>query len=302
MVTGLGQCCLDYLGLIDSYPKVDSKKEVLEWHEQGGGPVATALVVLSRLGLKCKFFGIIGDDAAGERIRKSLKDEGIDVSGLIKREKASSQIAFIAIEKQTGRRTIFWRRPSGKPLKPDEIEDKFLVGSKFLILDGLMKEVSLYAAGRARELNIPIMLDAGKKRSGMLQIAKLSDYVVTSEEFARELGWTLSHKALKNIQKDLGIKALTITLGKRGSLTIADDQFIHAPAFQVDAIDTTGAGDVFHGGYIYGLLQKWKFKDILIFASAVAAMKCTKVGGRTGIPGITECMKFLKQRGYRYPS
>ena len=172
-VTGLGQCSLDYLSLVDVYPQVDTKKEVLEWHEQGGGPVATALVALSRLGISCCFYGITGDDEAGGKIRQSLADEGVDLKGLVKRKESSSQLAFIAVEKSTAKRTIFWRRPSGKALQPDELDEDFLCGSDFLLIDGLMMDVSLTAVKRAREMNIPVMLDAGSARPGMTGLAGL---------------------------------------------------------------------------------------------------------------------------------
>jgi len=296
IVTGLGQSALDYLVLVDTYPRVDTKKEVIEWHEQGGGPVATALVALSRLGISCRFHGIIGDDYAGEKIRQSLIEEGIDVTGLIKRDRATSQIAFIVVEKGTARRTIFWKRPSGNPLQREELGVDFLDGSDFLILDGLMKDISLYAAKRAKTLNIPIMLDAGRMRPGMLDLARLSDYVVTSEEFAKDLGWQLTQEALLKEKEKLGVKVLTITLGEKGSITISNDEFIQLSAFRVEAVDTTGAGDVFHGGYIYGLLNKRSLKDAVTFASALAAIKCTKIGGRIGIPGLNEVRKFLKTK------
>ena len=129
IVTGIGQCSLDYLGIIDSFPMVDTKEEILQWEEQGGGPVATALVALSRLGVKCKFYGVTGSDDAGNKIRRSLLDEGIDIGGLLKRDKASSQMAFIAIEKTSAKRTIFWKRPSGEELNPEELGSDFLKNS-----------------------------------------------------------------------------------------------------------------------------------------------------------------------------
>lgn len=301
IVTGIGQSALDYLVLVDTYPRVDTKKEVIEWHEQGGGPVATALVALSRLGISCRFYGIIGDDYAGEKIRQSLIEEGIEVTGLTKRDMATSQIAFIVVEKGTARRTIFWKRPSGNPLQREEFGVDFLDGSDFLILDGLMKDISLHAAKRAKRLNIPIMLDAGRMRPGMLDLARLSDYVVTSEEFAKDLGWQLTQEALLKEKEKLGIKVLTITLGEKGSITISNDEFIQLSAFMVKAVDTTGAGDVFHGGYIYGLLNKWSLKDAVTFASALAAIKCTKIGGRIGIPRLSEVRKFLAKKDYSIP-
>ncbi|HEX8948408.1 MAG TPA: PfkB family carbohydrate kinase [Dissulfurispiraceae bacterium] len=295
--SGLGQCSLDYLAVVDTYPQLDTKREVREWLEQGGGPVATALATLSRLGVSCRFYGITGDDSEGERIRKSLVDEGIDVSGLVARENASSQVAFIAIEKETAKRTIFWKRPTGSPLSAEELGPGFPGGSDFLILDGLMSDASLYAARAAREAGIPVMLDAGRMRPGMLEIARTADYVAGSEEFARDLGWGLSPDSLHAERKKLGAKVLTITLGARGSVTASDDGAFQTPAFEVRAVDTTGAGDVFHGAYIYGLMRKWGIRDTVIFASATAALKCTKLGGRTGIPRLDEVMEFLRERG-----
>jgi len=298
IVCGLGQCSLDYLALVDAYPEIDTKKEVLEWHEQCGGPVATALVALSRLGMGCRFYGITGDDPEGEKIRRSLVDEGIDVSGLQRREKTSSQVAFIAVEKGSAKRTIFWKRPSGEAMRAEETGEEFLENCDFLLLDGLMSEVSIRAAEAARARNIPVMLDAGSARSGLLEIAKRSDYLVASEEFARGNGWDLSPEFLGGKKAALGLKTLTITLGGEGSITVSDGGADRLPAFVVEVVDTTGAGDVFHGGYIYGLLQSWDIRDTVTFASAIAAMKCRKIGGRAGIPGLREVMAFLEARGH----
>jgi sulfofructose kinase len=298
IVTGIGQCSLDHLALIDIYPPADTKKEILELHEQGGGPVATALVALSRWGVKCRFHGVVGDDDAGKKIQLSLIEEGVAVSGLVVRKKAVSQVAFIAIEKETATRTIFWRSPGGRLLQPEELGADFLDGSALLLLDGLMKDVSIYAAEKAREYGIPIMLDAGRLRAGMPDLMKLSDYVVASEEFARDLGWDPCRETLLREREKLGVKVLTVTLGERGSMTASsDNDYIEIPAFQVHAVDTTGAGDVFHGGYIYGLLKNWSIKETVTFASAAAAMKCAKIGGRYGIPRLSEVKEFLSARG-----
>ncbi len=296
-VTGLGQCALDNLFIIDSFPVPDTKKEVLEWTIAGGGPVATALVSLSRLGIACSFFGITGDDETGEKIRKSLLTENINIEGLLKRAGADSQVAFIAIEKETGKRTIFWKRPSAKPLSPNELPDDFLDNTDFLLLDGLMSEASIYAAKKARDKKIPVMLDAGRMREGIIELAHLSDYVVCSEEFAREFSSNTGHF---NPEKTIlqmtafNVKAATITLGDKGNITAAGDEIFRTPPFSVDVVDTTGAGDVFHGGYIYGLLQKWDIREVVRFASAFAALKCRALGGRAGIPGLNEVENFLR--------
>ena len=295
-ILGIGQCAWDVLAVVDRFPQVDTKKEVLVWEEQGGGPVATALATLTRLGVPCRFYGVIGDDREGESIRKSLIDENVDVMGLVKRTNASSQTAFVATDKSAGTRTIFWKRPTGDPLRAEELPQDFLSGADFLLLDGLMKDVSLFAARAARSAGIPVMLDAGRVRDGMLELARLCNYVVGSEEFARELGWRDDPASFAQEVRRLGFGITTITLGIRGSITFAGDKIISCPAFPVETRDTTGAGDVFHGGYLYGLLQKWPLEDTIRFASAVAAMKCKKLGGRAGIPRLSEVKQFLAER------
>ncbi len=314
-VVGLGQCAIDYLFVVDSFPEPDTKKEVIEWTICGGGPVATALVSLSKLGIHCSFHGITGDDESGKKIKDSLKAENVNVHGLLKRPLSSSQTAFIAVEKSRGKRTIFWKRPSGKPLNPDEIPGNFLDNADFLLLDGLMIEASIYAAKKAREKNIPVMLDAGRIRKGMIELAVMCDYVVASEEFARDLAKVkmtgLSGAGLSDLKKilvfikNLGVKfrtnsyrTCTITLGGKGSITLAGDETFLVPAFKVDATDTTGAGDVFHGGYIYGLLQKWDIRNVVRFATAFASLKCRKFGGRAGIATLKEVEELLTAPDY----
>jgi ribokinase len=298
-VTGIGQCAFDNLFIIDGFPLPDTKKEITELTTAGGGPVATALVSLSKLGVDCSFHGIIGDDEAGTRIADSIRSEKINVSGLLARPGSSSQVAYIAVEKESGKRTIFWKRPSAPPLQPHELPDDFLDDADFLLLDGLMKDVSLHAAQKAHEKKIPVMLDAGRVREGIIELAHLCDYVVCSEEFASELaGSNKSCDIEKAVMKlnPSNAKALTVTLGNRGSITISGNNIFQTPAFKVNVVDTTGAGDVFHGGYIYGLLQKWDIKDVVRFASAFAALKCRKLGGRAGIPDLQEVNELLGKR------
>jgi len=298
-VAGIGQCALDHLFAIDSFPARDTKKEVIDWTISGGGPVATALVGLSRLGITCHFYGIIGDDEAGQKISESLRSENININGLVIRPRSNSQVAFIAVEKESGRRTIFWKRPSSGPLSPYELPDDFLDNVNFLLVDGLMADASIYAVRKAKEKNIPVMLDAGRMREGMIELASLCDYVVCSEEFARELmSNNISFDPEKAISyiRSFGSKAATITLGDKGSITVSGDELFYSPAFKVEVVDTTGAGDVFHGGYIYGLLQRWDIKDVVRFASAFAGLKCRKLGGRAGIPDLEEVKALMSEQ------
>ena len=296
-IVGVGQCSWDYLAVVDSFPCRDSKKEVLSWNEQGGGPTATALVALSRLGAGCSFHGTVGDDPEAGKIRQSLIYEGIDVCGLLPRAGSESQKAFIVIERESGKRTIFWKRPSGADLETGEMEENFLEGLDLLMLDGLMGKVSLHAAKIANEMKVPVMLDAGSLREGMLDLAQRCDYVVTSEKFARQLGYDGDNGKFAALLEGLGLLKTTVTLGEKGSITFMDGRIITVPAYQVEAADTTGAGDVFHGGYAYGILNGWDIETVLRFASAMAAIKCRSIGGRAGIPDLKTVLEFLRERG-----
>jgi len=289
---GLGQSSLDYIAFVDGFPQEDTKAEVTDFTVQGGGPVATALVSLSRLGVETFFAGRVSDDRAGLEIRAGLKAEGVDVRGLKVRKGGSSQVAFILVNRKTGARTILWQRPTVAPLSPSEVSPSFVKGKDFLLLDGLMLDSSMKTAKAARAAGVPVMLDAGRVRPGMMELASLSDYIVASEEFARGLGLS-PLEALKRLSK-FRPKAATVTLGAKGSVTWAGGARFRQSAYKVCAVDTTGAGDVFHGGYAYGVLRGWDIRKTVRFASAFAALKCLKPGGRLGIPTLGATLKFIK--------
>ncbi len=296
-VAGLGQCSLDYLTSTGSYPKADTKTEVFGFSVQGGGPVATALVTLARLGVKTYFSGVVSDDRAGKEIKAGLKSEGVDIRALKVRPGGESQKAFIVAGTRSATRNIFWQRPTVEPLAPEEVAGGFVKGIDFLLLDGLMPEASITAATLAREAGVPVMLDAGSLRPGMEKLIPLCDAVVGSETFARAYGGA-PQKALKGL-REAGVELATITLGAGGSVTRTETdtglKSFTSPAFKVDVVDTTGAGDVFHGAYIYGLLKGWEIEPVLKFASATAALKCKKPGGRHGIPSLRTVQNFLRR-------
>ena len=291
LVAGLGQCSLDYIAVTDGYPAEDSKFEAAGICVEGGGPVATALVALSRLKVRTRFAGVIGVDPAGVEIERGLKLEGVDTGSLVKRRSGASQTANIIVNRSDATRTIIWGRATARPLTAKEVSPSFLKGADFLLLDGLMPEASLKAARIAGKLGVPVMLDGGSLRLGMVELAAGADYVVCSESFAKAYART-PEGALKALES-IGVRTATVTLGKGGSVTLSDGVLFKVPAFKVRGVDTTGAGDVFHGGYVYGLLKGWSIKKTVTFASAFAALKCLTPGGRSGIPTLTRTLKFM---------
>lgn len=285
-VFGIGQCCLDYLGKIPVYPRPDEKCEFSDLTVQGGGVVATALVALARWGIPCAFSGVIGDDTFGPLIQDSLDSEGIDTSGITIRKGAESQFAFIAADPGTATRTIFWRRPTGKDLTPNELNYDLIGQAKLMHTDGIFPEATLAACETAKKSGTLIAVDAGSLREGMLEIARLSDYFIASHTFARTLIGEDDPTGACRKLAEFGPSLVCVTLGSQGYAALDRGRIIERPAYSVNAIDTTGCGDIFHAGCIYGLLKKWPIDKALDFAAWAAAQASLKLGGRTGIPSV----------------
>ncbi len=293
-VIGFGQCCLDILGQTSSYPELDQKAELNSLLVQGGGPVGTALVTLSRLGVPVTMVGAVGDDEFGRQIREGLLNEGVDCTYLAQSSGASSQVAFISVD-DDGHRNIFWYRGTASPVVPKSFQTLLSNSIRILHLDGLHLETTIVAAEMARSLDVLTVLDAGTLRPGMERLLPLIDHLVVSEKFASQTNDN-PEMALKQLA-GCGAQAITITLGKKGSLSRSTDgQTFRQPAFKVDVVDTTGCGDVFHGGYIFGLLQGWPLPQTVRFASACAALKTRALGGRTAIPALQEVENFLRDQ------
>lgn len=293
-VVGLGQACVDYLGTLPSFPKEDGKVELKDLQMLCGGPASTALVTLSRLGVRTSFLGSISDDPAGQKILANLKEEAVDTSLLKITPGYTSQFAFIAITEGTGRRTIFWHRGSVPCLSKEDVDLVSFRRASILHVDGLMIEAAVEAAIQARELGMTVVMDAGTMREGSKDLVSLVDVLIASETFASPLLGPdeTAEKALPAL-RELGPRDVVITLGGKGSVGINDQGFFRQRAFPVRAVDTTGAGDVYHGGYIYGLLQGWDMPRCMAFASAVAALKCRRIGAQAGIPDLHTVREFL---------
>jgi sulfofructose kinase len=292
-IVGFGQCCLDYLALGDDYPPEDHKAEFRNLLIQGGGPVATALVCLARLGRKTGLIGLVGGDGFGREIRAGLEEEGVETSYLVTRENSSSQFSFILVNPHRSSRTIHWTRSTGAPLEPLELPVKLLSQAKVLHLAGLEAESSLAAARIAKEAGVKVVLDIGTLRDHTLELIGFGDHVIASEIFKETFAPGAEIEEAVRRLHGLGPEAAVITLGRAGSVGTQGREIFHQPAFPVRALDTTGAGDAYHGGYIQALLEGSDLEERMRFASAVAALGCTALGGRTGLPTRAGVDEFL---------
>lgn len=296
-VIGLGQACVDYLGVNPFYPKEDAKIELMDLYMRCGGPASTALVTLSRLGIPTSFLGSISDDFFGTEILKNLNREKVDTSCLNIIKGHTSQFAFIAVSRQTGKRTIFWHRGSAPHLKTDQVDLRVFPNARFLHVDGLMIEACLSAAQQAKKHGITVVMDGGTLRQGSKELIQFVDILIVCQVFANSLaGPEVPIETSLQTLRSLGPSDVVMTMGPEGSIGLNDQGIFRQKAFPVAAVDTTGAGDVYHGAYIYGLLKQWKMPECMRFASAAAALKCQKIGAQSGIPDLNAIDELMKSR------
>lgn len=293
-VVGLGYCTLDYLTLVNKYPEIDTKEEVIDFLEDGGGPTATALVTLARFGISTSLIGKVGSDARGELICQQLRQEGVDLGNFILEKNKVSPLSLIVIDKSSGKRTIIYTKGNVSKIQPLEVTGAMLTGAKILHIDGHQIEASIPVSKWAKERNIKVVLDAGSVRPGMEELLMLSDYVVASRTFA--LAFTSAKTIEEAAEKLFSATANTVVVtdGEKGGCCISNESRFHYSSYKVETVDTTGAGDVFHGAFDYGLLQEWSLEKAIRFASIVAGLKCRKMGGRKGIPELEEVIALLR--------
>lgn len=301
-VIGLGCATFDFLGIIPEMPQFDDEIKMSRTSQQGGGEVATALVALAKLGSSVGFIGKIGDDLIGECIQQDFNNYNIDISNLVVQNSASSPVSMVLISQLTGERAILGCQHSMSDLLPSDIDTDIIERSRYLHLDGYWRQSAIAAAKFARDSGVKVVLDADvlSYDSEVSKLIELTDIVIASKNFSRLFSNTDDVQKSLDVISSFGPSIVGITLGSEGSFFCNQEGTFYTPSFQVEVVDTTGAGDVFHGAFIRGLLEGWELCKVAEFASAVAAIKCTKLGGREGIPDFDETLEFLTIGNSKY--
>jgi sulfofructose kinase len=257
------------------------------------------MVACANLGLRVKYIGTVGDDARGEIQLDSLRKVNIDIEHVQVRRNCPNQTAYILIDQTTGERTVLWSRPDCLRLEPGEITAEQITCARLLHIDGHDTPAVAKAASIARAAGIPVTVDVDTIYHGFDSVLPHVDYLIASSEFPVQ--WTNERdpfKALERIQEEYGMRVAAMTLGAHGALARSEGRFIYSPAFVVNCVDTTGAGDVFHGAFCYAVLQQMSIRDALDLSNALAALNCTAIGARGGIKTLVEA-KALMARAER---
>jgi sugar/nucleoside kinase (ribokinase family) len=295
-IIGLGICAVDFLGLVSKYPGPGQKMPLEAFAKQGGGLAGTALAAAARLGAKTAYIGKLGRDEYSCFLLDEFQNDGVDVSRVIFEDGAQPPISFIHVEKGTGERRIarYWREFD---LQPDELNRAAIQSSRILFLEHHFVAAGIAAAKWSKEAGGIIVVDAERGVAGFDEILQLADYIIVSQHFAsQQTGSKNAEQAAHLLQQKYG-SVVVVTAGEMGAFCRTAENIFYQPAFQVEVVDTTGAGDVFHGAFMAGLIENWPLPKILEFAAAVAAMKCRGLGGRAMIPNRKEAKEFLKENG-----
>lgn len=293
---GFGLNAVDHLIVVPEYPAFDTKLRLLDHIQSAGGQTASAMVALQRLGLKTAYAGRFGSDPEGEFGLASLKAEGVNIERTEVVEGATTQIAFIVIDARNGERTIIWDRHEGLAYKPEEAPKDFGSLGRVLHLDAHDPPACVRVATDAKNSGALVSADIDNIYEGLPELLPLIDLLITSKEFPHRLtGITDERASLIEVKARYGCSLVGMTKGVEGALVFCEGQFIASPAFPAPGgcRDTTGAGDAFHAGFLYGFLNGEDIETSLRYGNAVAAMKCRALGGRTSLPNRSELEQFF---------
>lgn len=294
-VVGFGENSIDYLIHAPRYPEFNTKLRCTEYLKTAGGQIASAMIGLQRLGLRTAYAGRFGKDEGGHTGIESFAIEEVNTDFAEVIEGAQTQTAFIIIDEQSGERTILWNRDERLIYSADEAPTELARRGRVLHLDANNPAASVAMAQAAKASGAIVSADLDHVFDGIENLLPLVDILITSESFPLQLtGITDTRQSLAAVKLRYGCALVGATLGARGAIICCENQFMETAAFPVPGgcVDTTGAGDAFHAGFLYGLLQGEEIETSLKLACAVAALKCRNLGARAGLPAVAELNAF----------
>jgi sulfofructose kinase len=299
-LVGVGLNATDTVIPLSNYPVLGSKVEYRTSSILPGGQVATTVVACQHWGMSTRYVGKIGDDAAATLHREAFARAGVE-SHLIPAPGCVSQQSLILVD-PSGERTVLTSRDEALTLRPADLEREWITNARALHVDGFDTEAAILASTWAREAGIPVIADLDELYPNVEDLIRNVDYLIVSRDFpSRLMSEPDLEQALRKMQRRYSCRLAAATLGQEGVLAWDGKQLLHTPAFRVPVVDTTGAGDIFHAGFIYAMLQDWALDRQLEFACAAAALNCTAVGARGGIHPLGDIASLITT-GIHYPT
>lgn len=296
-VVGLGLNSIDLIAVVDRYPPQNTKQRVRQLALRPGGQAATAMVTCARLGWRARYIGRFGSDEHGRMGRASLVAEGVDVSAAPMVEGATNQFALIIVDQASGDRTVLWDRHPALSMTADDVPKAAVQSGRVLLVDCHETAAATAAAQYARAAGMRTVIDVEQVRPGIEDLLREIEVIIAAQDFPEAFtGVSGLGRALETLAAALPAAVVCVTLGRDGSLARAAGREVRTAGFPVPCVDSTGAGDVFRGGFIAGWLYygpQAELEEVLRYANATAALKCRAVGAREGIPRPAEVALLL---------
>ncbi len=294
---GLGIMPLDLLFGVKTFPQAGEKIDGLSLTIQGGGPVPNTLIGLTRFGYRTSLIAAVGNDIFGKMSIAEIMREKVDTTHIVIKGN-SSAVAGGFVEQGSGRRTLVLERKVF--VTPADLNLARLPLPRIVHLDGRDIEATLKLAKWGKKVGAIVSFDIGSIRNDVSAAFPFVEHLVVADSFAYP--FTKSSKIETAIRKlrEFGPSAVVVTEGTKGAVGYENGRFQKQAAFKVKTVDTTGAGDAFHAGYLYGLLNGFDLAERLKWGAAVAALKCTRAGARAGIPTLREVKRFLESDAATY--
>jgi sugar/nucleoside kinase (ribokinase family) len=292
-VIGFGANSIDHVCLLPREPRPGDKLRLRGRTISCGGQVATALATCASFGLTTKYVGALGSDVNGARMREELVRRGIDVRDAPVCE-APNPSAVILVNEASGERVVLWERDERLRFGPGEPAAEAVLSARLLHVDDVDLPASLRCARLARDQGLPVTSDIERSGEEIEDLIAAVTWPILAQGVPAALtGEVDPERALRKLRR-LNAGVLTVTLGSNGAMALEGDRLWHAPAFHVDARDTTGAGDVFRGAFIAALLEGRSTQDVLRFANAAAAASCRRIGAMNGVPSREETLELFE--------
>jgi sulfofructose kinase len=299
-VIGLGAATVDVLSLVDHFPGREGVQRAHEVTIQGGGPVATALVSLARLGGRVTMLDVLGDDWRGDLIRDEFRREGVGTDYLQVVPGCTSSIASVLVRRGDGKRAIVYAPGDTPEWQAAQVPQELIASAPFLHLNGRHWEACLQACRYARASHVQVSFDGGahRYRSQLRELVPLTDVCIVARDFAEQYTGKTDLLKAADLLLEAGPSLVVITDGTNGSwIYPRQGSAFHQPAYLLpEVIDTTGCGDSYHGAFLFGLLKGMSLQQTAALASAVAALNTQALGGRRALPSLEQAMAFLAER------
>ena len=301
-VVAVGHLCLDRILICEDFPSENTSKHILHYSQQPGGTASQAVVALARLGIRTGYMSPMGDDEIGRALVQGIAEEGVDVSMCPTIHNAISHFTDVLVNSKNNTRTFLSYHGKFPAMDFDDKNADYISRAKILHLDNTNNTNALKAAKIAKEHGVLVSLDGSSlnpDNNRNLELVKLTDILITSETFPTRLtGIEDQKEALRFIAEEYHPSVLISTCGEKGSLAYADGRLKSYPSYSIKAADTTGAGDAFHGAFLFGLLKGFDLSYNIQFSSAAAAINCQSIGGRAGLPHYADVIRFMELHSY----